>query len=125
MPAHQGLALPQVLILAAGAGTRLRPFTLTQPKTLLPVCNISILGRLLAQLVDAGFKTARLLLPELDHDPVPAALAVVPRTFTLEVSVARRPFSGTVSAALELTDPAVQTTLVIYGDSLLACDFAQ
>ncbi len=44
----------QAMLLAAGFGTRLRPYTLVRPKPLFPVCNIPLLHILLDKLVDAG-----------------------------------------------------------------------
>ena len=40
----------QAILLAAGHGTRLRPYTNIRPKPLFPVCNRPLLPRLLAQL---------------------------------------------------------------------------
>jgi len=44
------------LLLAAGAGTRLLPWTNNFPKCLTEVCGIPILGRLVACLVEEGFE---------------------------------------------------------------------
>jgi len=44
------------LLLAAGAGTRLLPWTNGFPKCLTEVCGISILGRLVSCLVEEGFE---------------------------------------------------------------------
>jgi NDP-mannose synthase len=45
----------QAIILAGGAGTRLRPFTITIPKPLLPIGDKPIVGILLDQLKEQGF----------------------------------------------------------------------
>jgi len=45
----------QAMILAAGLGTRLRPFSLLRPKPLFPVFDKPVLELLLRQLQDAGF----------------------------------------------------------------------
>jgi len=45
----------QAMILAAGFGTRLRPYSLIRPKPLFPVCNRPLLQILVEQLRDAGF----------------------------------------------------------------------
>ncbi len=42
------------MLLAAGFGTRLRPYTLVRPKPLFPICNTPLLHILLDKLVDAG-----------------------------------------------------------------------
>jgi glucose-1-phosphate thymidylyltransferase len=44
----------QAVILAAGEGTRLRPFTMSKPKVMLPVGNKPILAYVLKALVDNG-----------------------------------------------------------------------
>ncbi|MGX9727745.1 MAG: sugar phosphate nucleotidyltransferase [Candidatus Electronema sp. VV] len=44
----------QAMLLAAGFGTRLRPYTLVRPKPLFPVCNVPLLHILLDKLAAAG-----------------------------------------------------------------------
>jgi mannose-1-phosphate guanylyltransferase len=44
----------QAMLLAAGFGTRLRPYSLTRPKPLFPICNVPLLHILLDKLVEAG-----------------------------------------------------------------------
>jgi mannose-1-phosphate guanylyltransferase len=44
----------QAMLLAAGLGTRLRPYTLVRPKPLFPVCNQPLLHILLDKLAAAG-----------------------------------------------------------------------
>lgn len=44
----------QAMLLAAGFGTRLRPYTTRRPKPLFPVCNVLLLHMLLDKLVAAG-----------------------------------------------------------------------
>jgi mannose-1-phosphate guanylyltransferase len=46
----------QAMLLAAGFGTRLRPYTLVRPKPLFPVCNVPLLHILLDMLRDAGVR---------------------------------------------------------------------
>lgn len=45
----------KAMILAAGLGTRLRPWTLTHPKALVPVGGIPMLQRVMERLVGEGF----------------------------------------------------------------------
>jgi mannose-1-phosphate guanylyltransferase len=44
----------QAMLLGAGFGTRLRPYTLVRPKPLFPVCNVPLLHILLDKLVALG-----------------------------------------------------------------------
>ena len=46
----------QAIILAAGEGTRLRPFTMSKPKVMLPVGNKPILAYVVKALVENGLK---------------------------------------------------------------------
>ena len=50
------------VILAGGKGTRLKPFTMTIPKPLLPLGDVPILEVVLKQLAQAGFKRVVLTL---------------------------------------------------------------
>ena len=52
----------QAIILAGGLGTRLRPFTITIPKPLLPLGDQPIVDVLLSQLRDEGFRRIRMCL---------------------------------------------------------------
>ena len=45
----------KAFVLAAGLGTRLKPWTLSHPKALVPVGGIPMLGRVLTRLKDEGF----------------------------------------------------------------------
>lgn len=52
----------QAVILAGGLGTRLRPFTITVPKPLLPLGDQPIVDIVLGQLRDEGFRRVRMCL---------------------------------------------------------------
>ena len=55
------------IILAGGLGTRLRPYTVTIPKPLLPLGDIPILEVVVRQLVAAGFDRIVLTLGHMPH----------------------------------------------------------
>lgn len=55
------------VILAGGRGTRLKPFTVTIPKPLLPLDDVPILEIVIRQLVAAGFGRIVLSLGHLHH----------------------------------------------------------
>ena len=46
----------KAIIPVAGAGTKLRPHTYTQPKALIPLAGRTILSIIIDQLLDAGIK---------------------------------------------------------------------
>ena len=52
----------QAIVMAGGLGTRLRPFTITIPKPLLPLGDKPIIDILLAQLHQAGFTKVKVCL---------------------------------------------------------------
>lgn len=51
---NQESIIMKALVLAAGLGTRLRPYTFVTPKPLFTICGIPILDRIINQLVEAG-----------------------------------------------------------------------
>ena len=57
----------QVVILAAGEGTRMRPLTYTRPKVMLPVANRPILEHLMEELTKAGVDEAVLVVGYRDE----------------------------------------------------------
>ncbi len=112
-----------VVILAAGRGERMLPLTLDRPKTLLPVCNVPILARLLASLDENGICGATVTLPPL----LPASRELLDRFtpigFDLTV-IESAEYKGTFQRVLEVRRKEAATTLVIYGDSLLSADLS-
>jgi NDP-sugar pyrophosphorylase family protein len=55
------------VILAGGKGTRLKPFTMTIPKPLLPLGDIPIIEVVIRQLANAGISDIRLTLGHMMH----------------------------------------------------------
>ena len=55
------------VILAGGKGTRLKPFTMSIPKPLLPLGDVPILEVVLQQLADTGFKRVVITLGHMAH----------------------------------------------------------
>ncbi len=107
------------VILVGGFGTRLRPLTLTTPKPLLPVGNISILARVIASLEKAGVTRAVLALgfkpqPFIDAFPGNQCGGV-----HLEYAVEPEPLDtgGAIAFAARFAGIA-QTFIVVNGDVL-------
>ena len=55
------------VILAGGKGTRLKPFTATIPKPLLPLGDVPVIEVVLRQLADLGFKRVVITLGHMAH----------------------------------------------------------
>ena len=102
----------QAIILAAGYGTRLRPYTDVRPKPLFPVLNQPLLHRLLGQARACGCRT---IVVNCHHlaDQIEAALAPWP-----EVLVQREPVllgtGGSLRLALDSLED--EPVLVMNGD---------
>lgn len=58
----------QAVVLAAGAGRRLRPLSLTRSKALAPLCGRPLLDWLLSALADAGCDDFVVVVADLDDD---------------------------------------------------------
>jgi len=58
----------KVVIPLAGAGKRLRPFTYTQPKPMIPVAGKPIIGHIVDELVSHGFTDFVFILGYLGHE---------------------------------------------------------
>ena len=57
----------QAVLLAGGKGTRLRPFTATIPKPLLPLGDLPIVEVVIRQLAASGIKRIAVTLGHLAH----------------------------------------------------------
>lgn len=63
----QGSRVTTALLLAAGTGNRLQPFTDSIPKCLVEINGRSMLGRLIDNLCDNGFKRLVIVVGYMDH----------------------------------------------------------
>jgi NDP-sugar pyrophosphorylase family protein len=113
----------KALILAAGEGTRLRPFTLTCPKPMLPVGGAPLLAHLFRWLRGQGVTEVAINLhhlPEVLTDYVGDG-----SRFGVVVTYSREdPILGSAGAAKKLEWYFDSTFLVVYGDMLLDVDLA-
>lgn len=110
------------VILAGGKGTRLRPFTLTIPKPLLPLGDLPIVEVVLRQLAHSGVKRVVITLGHLAHlfeacvgDGARAGVAV-------EYCREDTPL-GTAGSLRLVTEPE-ENLLVMNGDILTTLDYA-
>lgn len=113
----------QVLILATGHGTGLRPLTVDRPKVLAPVCNITILRRILEQIESAGIHRASLVVRPIPRSVQDLLIAETPDGFELVLSVVPESIDGSLPVARYAWSAAASSVFVIYGDSLLSADF--
>jgi NDP-mannose synthase len=112
------------VILAGGQGTRLRPFTATLPKPLVPIGNeLSILEIVLRQLVDRGFSSATLAIGHLGQ-LIRAYVEDGARWgITVDYAVEDEPL-GTIGPIRRILDRLPERFLVMNGDILTDLDFA-
>lgn len=111
------------IIPAAGAGTRLRPFTHTVPKPLIPVAGRPLLGHILDRLVDAGADRLTLVVGHLGDaivDWVKSEYRGISVDFARQVT-----FDG-LAGAVSLAAPSVDDspTMVVLGDTVFEADLA-
>ena len=113
----------RAVVLAGGQGTRLRPYTITFPKPLMPIGETPILEIVLRQLVSHGFQRITLAV---SHQ------AALIQTFfgdgskwgaTVDYSLEPTPL-GTMGP-LRLIDDLPENVLVMNGDVLTDLDYAE
>jgi N-acetyl-alpha-D-muramate 1-phosphate uridylyltransferase len=114
----------QVVILAGGLATRMRPRTLTTPKILLPVAGRPFAAWLLERLAQAGYTQALLCIAHLGE--LVRAYVGDGRAFGLDVEYADEGpnLLGTAGAIRRAADRLAPQFLVTYGDSYLPFDYA-
>ena len=114
----------QVVVLAGGLATRLRPRTLTTPKLLLPVAGRPFGAWLLERLASAGYRQAVLCIAYLG-DQIRSVIGDG-RAFGIDVVYADEgPNLLGTAGAIRLAAPVLAPRfLVTYGDSYLPFDYA-
>lgn len=109
------------VILAGGKGTRLRPFTLTIPKPLLPLGDTPILEVVLKQLVQAGFERVVMTLGHMA--PIFQAYLGDGSRFGIEISYVIEEEPLGTAAPLRLIEDLDGDFLVMNGDILTTLDY--
>lgn len=111
------------LIVAGGAGTRLRPLTTTIPKPLLPLCARPFLAGVLHRLAEVGVDHVRLVV---GSDPSPfEVLQPVARRLGVTLTAVPEPRPlDTAGGVREVLDDLRGTTLVLNGDILTDVDLS-
>jgi mannose-1-phosphate guanylyltransferase len=115
---------PHAVILAGGKGTRLRPFTITLPKPLVPIGDeSSVLEIVIRQLAHQGFGSATLAIGHFGE--LIEAYVGDGRQWGLTVDYARedQPL-GTMGPVVQVADRLPEHFLVLNGDTLTEMDYA-
>lgn len=110
-----------VFILAGGLGTRLRPFSYTIPKPLLPIGDRPIIDILLTQLKRCGFTTATISLGYMA--PLFRAFVGDGKQWNMEVDFVSEDEPLGTAGALRLSQNLPENFLVVNGDTLTDLDF--
>ena len=116
--------MPRAVILAGGKGTRLRPFSVTFPKPMVPIGDMPILDLLLHRLHACGVRDVTLTLGHL-AELIQTYLGQHRRGALAELditSVVEETPTGT-AGSLSLVPDLDSTFLVLNGDLLTNLDF--
>lgn len=116
---------PHAVILAGGKGTRLRPFTITLPKPLVPIGDeSSVLEIVIRQLSHQGFASATLAIGHFG-ELIEAYVGDGTR-WGLAIDYAREEEPlGTMGPVVQAADRLPEHFLVLNGDTLTDLDYAR
>jgi len=113
----------QTIIMAGGEGVRLRPLTHSMPKPLAPLCGEPVMGYTLKLLQRHGINDATATLCYRPED-VMHAFGLRRHGVTLRYCTEDKPL-GTAGSVKKAAGHAKDTTLVLSGDGLTACDLTR
>src|SRR2546428_11805175 len=114
----------KAIVLAAGEGRRLRPFTNVMPKPMIRIAGQSILEHTLTLLVSHGIKEVAI---NLHHCPE-AVTSVLGdgRRWGISITYVCEPeLLGTAGTVTSLRTWFGERALVVYGDNLMKCDVSK
>jgi glucose-1-phosphate thymidylyltransferase len=111
----------KVIIPVAGAGTKLRPFTYTQPKALIPMAGKTILGFILDQLMEAGLTDFIIILGHLGNKIEDYIKEKYPDLNCQFVTQLERGGTGHAIALAKDLVAENEEVFIVYGDTI--CDF--
>jgi glucose-1-phosphate thymidylyltransferase len=114
----------KAIIPVAGAGTKLRPHTYTQPKALIPLAGKNILSVIVDPLVESGIREFVFVVGYLGEKIQHYVQERYPHLVTHFVQQNDREGTG---QAILLTQSVVgdDEVLIVLGDSVLECDFKE
>jgi NDP-sugar pyrophosphorylase family protein len=113
----------QGVILAGGQGTRLRPFTATIPKPLLPLGDITIVEVVIRQLASSGVRRIAIALGHLAH--LFTAVLGDGSRFGVEIQYFREEQPLGTAGPLRLIPELDEPFLVMNGDVLTTLDYSR
>jgi NDP-sugar pyrophosphorylase family protein len=111
------------VILAGGKGTRLRPYSISIPKPLMPIGDVPIVEILLHQLAAAGFDRIVISIGHLAH--LFSAVLGSGERFGLRLEYVNEDTPLGTAGALRLIDGIADNFLVMNGDVLTTLDFGE
>ena len=111
------------IILAGGKGTRLKPFTMTIPKPLLPLGDVPVLEIVLRQLAAAGFHRVVLCLGHMA--PLFSAMLGDGSRWGLKIETVLEDQPLGTAGALRLIPDLSENFLVMNGDLLTTLDYKE
>jgi NDP-sugar pyrophosphorylase family protein len=114
--------MEDVVVLAGGTGTRLRPYTTVLPKPLMPVGDMPVLEILLRRLAAAGFERVNLAVGHLAE--LIEAYCGDGRRFGVELVYWREDDPLGTAGPIARMDLEGERVLVMNGDLLTTLDFA-
>lgn len=114
----------RALVLAGGAGTRLRPLTDTRPKPLVPLVGAPFAAGLLRRLAMAGCERATFLVGKDARPFGPLADLGAAAGVTVDIATEEVPLDTAGAVRRELAEPSAEPVLVANGDILTDLDFA-
>ena len=112
----------KVIIPVAGAGTKLRPFTYTQPKALIPLAGKTILGFIIDQFIEIGQKDFIFIIGHLGEkiqDFVVENYSNINAKFVVQID------KGGTGQAIYLAKDYIEDNeelLIVYGDTICEYD---
>lgn len=109
------------VILAGGKGTRLKPFTMSIPKPLLPLGDVPIIEVVLQQLADTGFKRVVITLGHMAH--LFAATIGNGDRWNMHIEYCREEAPLGTAGSLRLIEDLEDNFLVMNGDLLTTLDY--
>lgn len=112
----------KAVILAGGAGLRLRPLTCDRPKPLVPICNRPVITYTLDLLAEHGIQEVFLTTAYMQEE-MRRVLGASHRGMSLRYSVERAPL-GTAGSVAALRGQLTETFLVMAGDTLTDADLS-